>query len=222
MKNERLSEYTFIGKVPDDIQRISRLVKYQNGDVIFRKGETADYVYYILTGRVGIYNEMSNGKAERVVWSLPGEIVGEMEVMVNETIIEFSAYAYEDDTNVLKIEKDVFLKWLKTDRKLCLEVAYTLAKKLYISANTFVERSTNAASKLTRKFILDIVGGKIKKKPTVVLRYTRNEIAESCGISERSVNRCIKELKGQNYISVIKGKIMVNEAQYRALKEMND
>ena len=137
MKNERLSEYTFIGKVPDDIQRISRLVKYQNGDLIFRKGEKADYVYYILTGRVGIYNEMSNGKTVRVVWSLPGEIVGEMEVMVNETIIEFSAYAYEDDTNVLKIEKDVFLKWLRTDRKLCLEVAYTLAKKLYISAVIF-------------------------------------------------------------------------------------
>ena len=66
------------------------------------------------------------------------------------------------------------------------------------------------------------MGGKIKKKPTVVLRYTRNEIAESCGISERSVNRCIKELKEQNYISVIKGKIIVNEAQYIALQEMND
>ncbi len=222
MKNEMLSEYIFIEKVPEDIKQISRILKHQKGDLIFRKGEMANYVYYILTGRVGIYNELSSGRVERVVWLLPGEVLGEMEVMVNERIIEFSAYAYEDDTDVLKIEKDIFLQWLKSDKNMCLNVAYTLAKKLYISANTFVERSTNEASKLTRKFIVDFARSQIKKQPNAILRYTRNEIAESCGISERSVNRCIKELKEQSYISIIKGKIMISTAQYNALKELED
>ncbi len=207
-----------IENMPLEILERCVLITYNKGDIIFSKGDEAQYVYHVCGGRIGVFNEMSDGRAERVVWVMPYESIGEMEVLAGENHIVFSAKVYEDGTLLLRIMKEDYLDMLKKDRKYCFEAACTVAKKLYIASDTFCHRNTESALVRINRFLLDICRKLIEREGLVVLRNSRSEIADNCGLSERTVNRCIKKLKEQNLLSICKGKIMISKEQYENLR----
>jgi CRP-like cAMP-binding protein len=219
--NKGSFEQLYIQDIPEYIRVNSEIVGMRKGDTLFRAGDAADAVWIPLSGLIGINNETMAGETERVVWVLPGEIVGEMEVLVGHETFLFSARSYEDNTSVRKIPKDVFLKWINDDSAACLNIAKTLARKLFESAYSICERSSDSFSVICG-FITSMAQKEINKSTIVVLRYTRSEIASACRISERTVNRCVKKLKEMNFISVIRGKVAISERQYSAMCQMLD
>ena len=46
---------------------------------------------------------------------------------------------------------------------------------------------------------------------------TREELAEACGVSVRTINRAITALKGEGLIAVDRGKIVVQQEQLEQL-----
>lgn len=209
----------FIDKIslPEAITQKDLVKHYKRGRRILKKGEPAKYVYYICSGKINVYNETADGNIGRVVCARPGETVGEMEILADEPITVFSASVHEDAT-VIRMQKQDFLNWMEGDPEFCMSIARVLAKKLSNAAYTFCEHATQSALSLVKDFIVDSVQGALEEAKKAKVKNSRVEIADDCGISERTVNRCVGKLKEQGLISVEKGKITVTQIQFEHLK----
>ncbi len=212
----------FIDKIslPEIVTQKDLIKHYKCGRQILKKGDNAKYVYYICSGKINVYNETADGNIGRVVCAQSGETVGEMEILADEPITVFSASIHEDAT-VIRMEKQDFLNWMKEDPEFCMSLAKVLARKLSNTAHTFCEHTTQSALSLVKNFIIDSVQGKLKESQKAKVKNSRVEIADDCGISERTVNRCVGKLKEQGLICLEKGKITVNKNQLEHLKTDN-
>ena len=206
-----------IGDVTKD--RFPEIV-YDKGDVIFRRGDESKYVYRVLSGRIGIYNDRADGNTERIVWALPGESIGEMEVLAGVKEVVFEAEAYEDGTRVQRIEKNDYLEMLRQDNDFCFEAVCVVAKKLYTASDNYCQRTTKTAYERIRGFLADM-SVKYEGDGVKVLPFTRGDIADNCGTSERTVNRCIKKLRDAGMLSIVKGKVAISGEQRDSLMKIN-
>ncbi|GHU61082.1 Crp/Fnr family transcriptional regulator [Clostridia bacterium] len=213
-------ECSFINVIPDYIMERCETITLNRREILFLEGGIADFVYLVLSGRIGIHNAIDNGDTERVVWVFPGELVGEMEVLVGIETYSFSGYVYEDHTEVIKIAKEIFMGWLHTDNQTCVAVAQVLAKKMFSTSGSFCERTSTDGMGLVCDFILEIAKNGVKLSESYLLKYSRLEIAECCGISVRTVNRCVKKLNEQNLVTIVKGKIALTIRQYDDISKM--
>ena len=215
-------EYSYLRNIPESIRERSSFMTLEKGETLFKEGDKADYVWITLSGRCGILNEKTGGESDRFVWILPGEIMGEIEVLGDDETFAFSAVSYENKTEVLRIEKKVFLEWIGMDNSACMDLAKTLARKLLATSVSLCERSNDDSMTLVCDFIINIVKKEVHRSAPVMMRYTRSEIASGCGLSERTINRCINRLKKLNFVSIINGKIAISMAQYEAICQANE
>lgn len=48
---------------------------------------------------------------------------------------------------------------------------------------------------------------------------TREKLAEFCGVSTRTINRCVNSLKEEGYLNLVKRKILLDKEHIRKLTE---
>ncbi len=105
-----------------DLGKIKALAetKYvKAGECIFCEGDSADYVYFIESGRISIFLEKFTVKDE--IHTLgPGDCFGEMAVLLDEKR-NASATAVED-TRFLTLSKDAFVDLVRADREIADQV----------------------------------------------------------------------------------------------------
>jgi glutaminase len=76
------------GLEPEAITFLETLIKrkrYERGEVIIRKGETADEIFLLMSGEVSVIVELPNGQIKRLSTLSPGMAFGELAV-VNRTV----------------------------------------------------------------------------------------------------------------------------------------
>ena len=54
----------------------------------------------------------------------------------------------------------------------------------------------------------------------LIIKKTRQQLYEECGITVKTLNRTIKKLEEDRVISVEKGKITINLEEYKRAREM--
>lgn len=97
----------FVKEAMDTTEKLSK----EAGDFLFKEGETASHFYILIKGRL----KLSIGDAGRVVYMArhPGEIVGWSSIIGRDS---YSASAQcVDQTNLLKVHRDQFLRLLEKD-----------------------------------------------------------------------------------------------------------
>lgn len=206
--------------VPPQILQSCPVQTLPKGTRLLQKGQAVEHVYYLCSGRVVVYDELPDGTQGRVVWVSPGETVGEMEALAGGILSIYSAKINEDGTKVIKIARDIFLEWVSVDNSFCLQMAVCLAKKLSTAAVALCQHMQGDALTLVLEYLKTIAGSQLRTREEAVVTPTRQEIADNCGISERTVNRCVRKLREQGLLSVKSGKIYIDKPQYnRILKK---
>lgn len=195
------------------------LVYLKNRAYLLEQGQPIDYVYYLCSGKIGIYNISMDGATSRVVFISPGEFIGEMELLCQNTEIFFSARAY-DECEIIRIPQAEFMHWLETDSTFLMHIATTLAKKLHDTAGAICQHVRNDAIGIVSLYIVESVNGQFSSHGKAIIKDTRTAIAENCRISERTANRSIKYLCDLGYISLSKGKISVTPDQFTKLSNL--
>ena len=108
------------------IQARARAVSFKAGECIFCEGDTADYVYFIETGKVSIYQEKFT-VTEEIHTLGPGDCFGEMAVLLYERRTA-SATAVED-TIVRILAKDEFHELIRIDPEIAAKLNALLAAR---------------------------------------------------------------------------------------------
>lgn len=209
-----IQKYPIIGgwiqSLPDELMFRCRLVNFQRGQMLFRRGEELQNVYIVCKGTVIISSSNINGNEMCVVFVQEGSSVGEMEAMMDISNIIYSARAFTNCV-LLEIPVSVFKKWIRKDHGACRKLAMELAGKLYRSSASAVQYQNMSAEKRLKLFLTDNGVGRVSQ--------TRDVLAEACGVSLRTVNRAVASLKGEGLIDVERGKIIISSDQMKKLTD---
>lgn len=205
---------------PEEIQKGIEVITCAKGTQLLKSGSPIQYVHIIVEGSVIVFEETITGDAGRVVKLYPGELVGEMETLAEQTASVYSAIVSTNGTRLLQLRPKLFVKWLQMDIVFCNVVIKILAKKMFNTAALLGTYTLDSSLSILCNYFYEVTAETFATKSKCTIYQTRKEIAENCRLSVRTVNRRILELKMQGLIEINKGKIVIRKDQMEKILEL--
>lgn len=123
------TDHVFQDLTVEDFDKIKSLAvrqEYKKGEQIFSEGDTADYIYFIESGRVSVFIQKFTVQEEIGVLG-PGEYFGEMAFFYKDK--RTASVVALTDTALLSVGKNVFLELVRTDRAIASKISNILARR---------------------------------------------------------------------------------------------
>ena len=192
-----------------DTQKKPRLYKKKND--IYRVGDNPYHIYFVAAGKVKTIRINEDGKELITGIYSQGEYFG-YEALLKGTEHTDNAEAMED-TEIITMPKDEFFQLVYSNKEVAKKFIELLSNKvdekeeslLNLAYNSVRQRTAEALLKLNEKFNPDSEAG-------VELNVSRDDLANMVGTATESVIRVISDLKEENILEVISGKIIVKNA----------
>ena len=105
----------------------SEMVTFQDGDIVFNSGDSADYAYVIMEGAVDIITETDQGPVVTVTLS-ENQLIGELGVLNNTPRI--ATLIARGELRAMKITAEMFFRILRENSEVALDVIRMLSDKL--------------------------------------------------------------------------------------------
>lgn len=105
----------------------SEMVSFEDGDVVFNSGDSADYAYVIMEGAVDIITETDKGPVVTVTLS-QNQLIGELGVLNNTPRI--ATLIANGNLRAMKITAEMFFRILRENSEVALDVIRMLSDKL--------------------------------------------------------------------------------------------
>lgn len=205
----------YLENAPISILEQFDIVEMEGGTTFIYEGEDIQKIFMLVEGRVKATDQYLDGVSYEYMWFKPVKVFGVMEIL-----LELSHYKSTLTTAVfsrfLVISKDAFEKWLSYDEKMLrLEARsmgnYLLTQAKMARAFLFLEGK--------QRVMVFIVAALDLSGESGMVRLSRQSIADNTGLSIRTVNRAIKELMKEGYISCQGMRILADEDQQRRMKQ---
>jgi CRP-like cAMP-binding protein len=178
------------------------LSRYAKGQIFLLEGEQPDYVYYLIEGRVKVYNISYQGDEIILHVYKPPDFFPVSHV-VNQTE---NKYIYEADS-----ETAVRRAPIEEVRRLLAihpSVTLNLLKQSYQFISDFLARQSllmagSARSRLIYELIVQCRNFSMKTEDDrYVLDIREKELASRAGVSRETINREVKKLKRDNLLII--------------------
>lgn len=108
---------------------------FEDGEVLFQKGDVADAAYVIVLGRAEVLSDA--GDLAVAVLDQPNELFGEISIICNAP--RSATMRAQGRLEVLKITADMFLQLITENPPVALEVMRQLSQKLVANLRRFDE-----------------------------------------------------------------------------------
>ena len=105
----------------------SEMVSFEDGDVVFNSGDTADYAYVIMEGAVDVITETDKGPVVTVTLS-QNQLIGELGLLNNTPRI--ATLIASGNLLAMKITAEMFFRILRENSEVALDVIRMLSDKL--------------------------------------------------------------------------------------------
>ena len=191
----------FLETCPNYIKNNFINITFNTFDKILIQNEAARYVYIIRKGKVKVYSLTHTGVKylERIYCE--NDLFGELEVFADKPILNYVEAL--EPCDAIKISKESFLEWIKSDSEFSLYVHVQLSKKMY---HTSINSKANIAYSLKYRLLFFL--WKFLDEHNLDTVH-KDILVEGVGSNIRSVNRIIKELVDENFVEYNKGFVKV-------------
>lgn len=200
--------YEIMCQCPYEILRRMIIREYKAKEFILSQGEIYNNMYIVLDGELGIYVESEHGKKYYLSTYRKGNYIGELEMFGNHPYIS----SVEALTNVklLELNRDDFIKWVKMDKNLNDYFIRTLCNSTYIlCSNMGTNTLYSLKSRICKYFIDNInING---QADGMKIAINSEMLGEYMAVTQRSVNRILKQLKESEIIEITKAHIVIKD-----------
>lgn len=179
--------------------------KYKKNEVVFDENELAYFYYQILDGGVRMYNSNEEGKEFTQGLFCQGEAFGEPPLFIDETYPS-TAITIQDST-ILKLSKDRFLKILDEYPYIQKYFLLLFAQKIHAKANTSKEIINQKPEFRIVAFLNSFKKKSGNLKDKLLIPYTRQEIANFTGLRVETVIRVLTKMNDCKKVEIINHKI---------------
>lgn len=187
---------------------------YARGTTFFLENEPPQAVYCVATGLVKLATNSSNGRA--VIASLvgPGTILGAKDVLLD-CAHDLTATAVEE-CQVCILPKECFLQLLRQSPEFLLAVARQMGKELSEISRKFSLAASRPLSERLAELLLSLCRTHGQPTPSGIhLRANlgQEDLSELLGISRRSLNRALAELRRLGLIRCNRRSILIPDSR---------
>ncbi|WP_262152740.1 Crp/Fnr family transcriptional regulator [Chryseobacterium foetidum] len=179
---------------------------YDSGEYIFREGTISKFYFQIQEGIVKINNFHENGKEFIHGFPFKGHCFGES-YLFTETPYGINAITVSK-CDLIKIEKQKFLKLLLENPELFLKISNYTAERLHFRylVSSFLS-DNNPFIRITK--LLDHIKKYFgySEKYSFIVPYTRNQLASLTGLRVETVIRTIKKMEQDCRLEIKDNKI---------------
>ena len=194
----------FFENCPDDLVHTIQYERIPRGQRIMQAGMDCGYVWGIIKGEI-------KGKSDDII-----VIVGDYEPFAGLTEFQNTIHAVTD-CEALKIPTAGYMRWMRQD-----------SRALFMRARIFAQTLAQEISH-ERKYLLlngkdrlvlylTQAYGKWEGTGEYVLQKTQAQLAQRIGMNVRTVQRSIRKLEEEGFLSCRGSKLCISQEQYEKLK----
>lgn len=196
----------FSGLPARDVDRVACVgfsKRYGKGEVIFTEGSRAEGFYLVASGRVKVYKLSSEGKEQILHMFSSCDTVAEAALFADSCYPAFAESLSESE--LLYFPRDDFLRLVRRNPQLGLNVIANLCRLLRQFVNLIEELSLKEVSARVAKHLMDLAirnGVQGKDGAEVRLDVTKSQLASNLGTVSETLSRTLRKLKSQRIIDV--------------------
>ena len=181
---------------------------YRKGEMIFRQGENANYLYVLLKGRVTIARHFASGKRNTLYEVRENHIFGEHYIFGKDHIYKYSAKAMSE-AEILKIPGKYFYGYCKKQcdchRRLIENMLEVLSDKEWMAIKKVNIVSPVSLRERISRWLLDEAG----EDNMVFMEMNREELADYLGVARPSLSRALMKMQSEGIIEVSRNRIKI-------------
>lgn len=207
----------------EEISKISEGVvftEYRKGEKIFVRGEKANKLYIVCSGKMKIYKDLSDGREQILYLYSAGDFIGAFNLL-KEDEFEFSAEALED-TLISTLSKKDFDEIILKNPTITLKILEKAYERIR-AVESLVERLSigNADAKVAGLLInlIKDFGSETDEGVLLNLSINREEMGSYAGIARETMTRKLNLFKELGYIDFLGNKKILIKNK-NALKDM--
>lgn len=213
--------YNWFSEIPK--AEVDNLVirEFEAGEYLAFKRHLFQNVFIVLDGICNVINQLDNGSEIITLKLTSGDVIGVSESVLNSMKYIASVKAC---TSVIVTELDnhTFQHWLSTYPCFVTFVLKNLVNRLHYTADFSANCQTSAPKINLAKYFIDRYNVELtslspKHHGSIKIRETHEMIGNFLGISPRTVERHIRALKADGFVSIEKGKVYISPSQYQNL-----
>lgn len=188
-------------------------------DVVFiREYETANSIYILVDGTVRAMEYRILGMQYDFMRFRAPQLFGAMEVILNMERYGTSLVTMTGCT-FLVLDMELYRRWIEQDNR-AMQMQFRNLLKLFFEQGR-KERLLSFLQGRERLFLIFMEeyevcrdsGGKCR------IEWTQNRMAACSGLSVRTINRAVKQMSEDGFITYRRGSIQIKEEQYLKMKE---
>lgn len=208
----------YLSCAPEWLLDSIQIINPKKNTIFIRENTQVDSVYILADGMVKAIDYRFLGNSYDYMWFYPVKTFGGMEILLELDHFQ-TTLSTMTPCKMLVVPKNIFEKWMKTDiNALSMEVktmgSFLLEEAKRERVYLFMEGSSRVI------YILAHLYEQTSIEKVCTIKLTHQDLADSTGLSVKTINRSLKKLEEDNYISRFGNKIMINETQYIKMNEI--
>lgn len=187
------------------INNISSLIKVGKKTNIFFEGDSGNYFYFLVSGKVKLFKMSSAGKEVVVKIISPGEIFAEIAII--ESRYPVTALTLENCL-LLKIDAQDFFNFLENDRELNRKFMFMLLQRIKTLLSRLELIGTESVEERVYHYLRELA---LKRGENFTLPISKGELATLLFTSPETISRTFAKLKEKGLIEVNGKRITVKK-----------
>lgn len=204
-----------------DILTAGREIKtFQKKEYIHRIDKRAYHLFYVLSGKVKLFEENIDGKELITQIVSPNQFIG-YTALIQDVPYHLNAVALEE-CEICIIPKEDFLSLIYKDANVSQKFIKMLSNELKEKEHKLLNMAYNSVRKRVADSLVELskeqFGQKEKGKP-IKISVLREDLAAMVGTAKESAIRALCDIKETGFINIEPGYIEILD--YEELKELN-
>ena len=211
---------TYFETAPGEVVSRMSLEKRYADRYLVEESEAVERVYILLEGQVKAVDFRVKGSAYEYARFDPVSFLGTMECCFDQTNYAANLITVTPCT-LLTLPRNVFENWLNSDLQALRREAENMRRNLL--ENSRENRMLLLLNGMERLILLLVKKCSSRGDAREhVLSVNRQELAEQCGASVKTVNRSMKRLEDSGFLTREGHKVKITQRQFAAMQEYLD
>lgn len=216
--NTKDREYlnNYLANAPKWLMETFQIVRMKKGTSFIHENAYVDTVYFLVEGVVKATDYRVQEIAYDYTRFYPVQVFGAMEFLMGYEEYKTTLIT-ESDCRFLRVSKEQFAKWMLTDIHAVLEQVKAMSE--YLLEQVRKERLFLFLQGADRLFLLFMQMYQQSARQRVCrIKLTRKDLSNSTGLCIKTINRCVKKMEEDGYISREGRTIVIDQEQYGKIK----
>lgn len=188
--------------IPEQLLRRygARLVALDKGEFLFHEGDAAGEFFIVRQGHIRMGNLSEEGKEFVQGHFTDGQSFGEPPFFNR---LPYPAFAVADSrTEVWAVRRDDFLRLLRENFEVHLEITRTLGMRLIYKSMMLSEIAIEEAEHRVRSLLVYLRESMGVPGETFTVPFSRQQLADMTGLRVETVIRTVKSLEQKKYLEI--------------------